>query len=178
MILRQATVQDAEFLLQLRSDPAALKYMPLMKLDLAAMQARIVAAAKRLDCQEQAELMMIVELDGQVIGMVGANQRSPMMQYAEVSYSLQPQYQGRGWATQAVRLWVQQLFAVGYRRLGATISALNLPSQALAERVGFVREGVMREHFVIGDQAQDQVIYGLLASEWLQAKKGSQNVPD
>ncbi|QLI81958.1 GNAT family N-acetyltransferase [Chitinibacter fontanus] len=178
MILRQATVQDAEFLLQLRSDPAALKYMPLVKLDLPAMQARIVAVAKLLDCQGLAELMMIVELDGQAIGMVGANQRSSMMQYTEVSYSLLPQYQGRGLATQALRLWVSQLFAAGYRGLGATISALNLPSQALAERVGFVREGVMREHFVIGSQAQDQVIYGLLASEWQQAQKGSQNVPD
>ncbi|WP_373976462.1 GNAT family N-acetyltransferase [Chitinibacter sp. SCUT-21] len=178
MILRVANEQDAEFLLRLRSDPAALQYMPLMKLDLPAIQARITAAAQQVNCQDNAELMMIVEVDGRAIGMVGANQRSPMMQYAEVSYSLLPQYQGQGLASRALGIWVTQLFAAGYRRLGATISALNRPSLALAERIGFVREGVLRAHFVIGGQAQDQVIYGLLASEWLQAQKGSQNVPD
>lgn len=178
MILRVASEQDAEFLLLLRSDPAALKYMPLMKLDLPAMQARIAAVAKQVNCQDSAELIMIVELDGQAIGMVGANQRSPMMQYAEVSYSLLPQYRRKGLASRALGMWVAQLFAAGYRRLGATISALNVPSLALAERIGFVREGVLRAHFVIGGQAQDQVIYGLLANEWPQTLQGSQNVPD
>ncbi len=178
MILRAATFNDAEFLLALRTDSAALKYMPLLKLDLAAMLARIAAAAQAINQTESAELMYIIELDGVAIGMVGANQRSPLMQYAEIAYSLLPAQRGKGLATQALRLWIEQLLTAGYRRLGAVISVHNQPSLALAARVGFVREGVLRQHFLIAGEAQDQVVFGLLASEWPQTLQGSQNVPD
>ncbi|QKJ66689.1 GNAT family N-acetyltransferase [Deefgea piscis] len=178
MILRAATGSDASFLLALRTDPMALKYMPLLKLDLAAMLTRIAAAAQEINLTESAELMYIIELDGVAVGMVGANQRSPMMRYTEVAYSLLPEWRGKGLATQALCLWIELLLSTGYRRLGALISAHNQPSLTLAARVGFVREGVLRQHFLIAGESQDQVVLGLLASEWPQTLQGSQNVPD
>jgi uncharacterized protein len=49
---------------------------------------------------------------------------------------------------------------------------LNLRSQAALERLGAVKEGVLRSHKPRGDGSRrDSVFYGLLAEEWPEAKR-------
>jgi RimJ/RimL family protein N-acetyltransferase len=49
---------------------------------------------------------------------------------------------------------------------------LNLRSQAAIERLGAVREGVLRSHKPRGDGSRrDSVFYGLLVEEWPTAKE-------
>lgn len=42
----------------------------------------------------------------------------------------------------------------------------NQRSRALAHRLGFVEEGVVREEIAFSNERRDQVAYGLLAAEW------------
>jgi RimJ/RimL family protein N-acetyltransferase len=51
---------------------------------------------------------------------------------------------------------------VGLRRLEADIDPRNLGSAKLLERLGFVREGLLRERWVVGDEISDSALYGLL----------------
>jgi RimJ/RimL family protein N-acetyltransferase len=48
----------------------------------------------------------------------------------------------------------------------ADIDPDNGPSVALVERLGFVREGHLRERWWPYGQPLDSLIYGLLAREW------------
>lgn len=178
MILRPARNEDADFLMSLRCDPESLRFMPLDQLSKAALLARINASADEVRLEDSAELIHLIEFEGRLIGMVGARQRSAQMQYAELTYTILPEWRGRGLATAAMTLWIAQLFAVGYRRLGLMISAGNVASLALAKTLGFQQEGLLHEHFLIGGVPQDQVVLGLLAMEWQQTLQGSQNVPD
>lgn len=178
MILRPATRDDLDFLMSLRCDVESLRFMPLNELSSTELSIRIAECADELKLNDSAELMYVCEFEGGVIGMVGARQRSAQMQYAELTYALLPQWRHRGLATQAMLIWIAQLFAVGYRRLGLMISAENTASLALVKALGFQQEGILREHFLIGGVPQDQVVLGLLATEWQQTLQGSQNVPD
>jgi len=62
-----------------------------------------------------------------------------------------------------------------FRRLNATIPAIYHATLRLAERVGFVREGVRRESVLIGGNWIDEVEFGILYSEVF---NGSNNEED
>lgn len=86
---------------------------------------------------------------------------------AEIGYALHCDHWGRGLAHEALRLALAHAFdALELRRLEADIDPRNSASCALAERMGFVREGLLRERWCVADELQDSAVYGLLARDW------------
>lgn len=87
----------------------------------------------------------------------------------EVGYVTALDCQRRGVALAAMRALIDHLFAhEGVRRIFAEIDADNAPSIALAERLGFIREGVLRQHEITHKGLCDMAIYGMLRSDWHQ----------
>lgn len=86
---------------------------------------------------------------------------------AEVGYSLHPDWQGRGLASEALQLVLGYVFnELGLRRIEADIDPRNLPSCRLVERFGFVREGLLRERWHVNGEICDSAIYGLLRQDF------------
>jgi RimJ/RimL family protein N-acetyltransferase len=52
------------------------------------------------------------------------------------------------------------------RRLEAEVDTRNLASARLLQRLGFAREGLLRQRWVAKGEVKDVEIYGLLRSEW------------
>ncbi len=70
-------------------------------------------------------------------------------------------------ATEAQRLVMGHVFDdLGYRRLEWKCDALNAPSRAAAERLGYRLEGVFRHHVVTKGRNRDTAWYAVLDSEW------------
>jgi RimJ/RimL family protein N-acetyltransferase len=84
---------------------------------------------------------------------------------AAVGYWLAPGARGRGVATHAVRLLARWAFELGVARLELTCGPDNLASQRVAERCGFVREGVLRSHLPFKGGRRDTVVFSLLAGD-------------
>ena len=59
----------------------------------------------------------------------------------------------------------QALGTSGLRRLEAEVDTNNLASNALLQRVGFTREGTLRQRWVGKGRTYDTHLYGLLAGE-------------
>jgi RimJ/RimL family protein N-acetyltransferase len=73
---------------------------------------------------------------------------------------------GHGYAREAVPLALGHAFGkLALNRVEADADPRNLPSCRLLERLGFTREGLLRERWRVGDDVQDSVIYGLLARD-------------
>ncbi|HEU0035191.1 MAG TPA: GNAT family protein [Kofleriaceae bacterium] len=86
---------------------------------------------------------------------------------AEIGYSLQRAHWGQGIAREAVSRVLDHGFTeLGLRRFEADIDPRNAASIALVERLGFRREGLLRERWLVGGEACDSVVYGLLARDW------------
>jgi len=163
--LRAAEPLDALFWAHLRAQPCAQPYMPFAAATPGQLADRLHAGARYVDVHDDAELRRIVLVNGVPAGVLGLSNRSPQMASGELSYQICAQYQRRGVATAALQMFVETLFAAGYRRLYATVSIDNQASRALLARLGFQLEGCLRQHYVIGGRAVDQMIYGLLHSE-------------
>lgn len=92
----------------------------------------------------------------------------------EIGYVFHPQAQGKGYATEAARAALEDVFQ-NHRahRVTAMCNPLNEPSWRLLERLGMRREGHLRQNvFFKTDQGgrplwQDTYVYGILAPEWL-----------
>jgi RimJ/RimL family protein N-acetyltransferase len=56
---------------------------------------------------------------------------------------------------------------MGVRRLEAHVDPRNEASRGLVQRLGFTREGLLRERWVDKGEPTDIEVYGLLSREWL-----------
>jgi RimJ/RimL family protein N-acetyltransferase len=62
---------------------------------------------------------------------------------------------------------------LGLNRVALCTDARNVHSQAAIERLGAVREGVLRSHMVVqGGRVRDSVTYSILVAEWPRVKAG------
>jgi [ribosomal protein S5]-alanine N-acetyltransferase len=87
---------------------------------------------------------------------------------AETGYVLGQAYWSKGYASEAMRGLIAYAFGtLDLRRLEAQINPQNLASCALIERLGFEREGVLRERLFDHGGFCDSAFYGLLRAGWL-----------
>lgn len=87
-----------------------------------------------------------------------------------IGLSLRPAFRGKGLGTDAVRLLCRYGFVTrGLNRLQAETLADNVAMITAAERTGFVQEGTLRRAAWVNGEFADEVILGLLASDWRQA---------
>ena len=81
---------------------------------------------------------------------------------AELGYALAAVHWGRGLAREALRIALTYAFDVlGLRRIEADVDPRNHASCRLLERLGFVREGLLRERWSVAGELQDSAIHGL-----------------
>ena len=104
--------------------------------------------------------------EGSFLGMAALVRIQLDMAEAEVGYIVAPEARGRGVAVRAVRLLSHWAFEdVGLSRLEAWIDPANEPSVRVAERVGFMFEGMRRSVHVKHGVRADMAVYSLLPGE-------------
>jgi RimJ/RimL family protein N-acetyltransferase len=128
-----------------------------------------VAACRRgWDEGTGASFAVLDPADGRLLGSVGMRLADLPPGVAEAGYWVACEARGRGVATHALRLASRWLFReVELERLQLRADALNVPSQRVAEKAGFTREGVLRSmHYNprLGRRV-DFVMFSLLPGE-------------
>jgi RimJ/RimL family protein N-acetyltransferase len=100
------------------------------------------------------------------LGFVGIVDLDLDRQQGEIGYVVTREARGRGVAGRALRLvtdWA--LGDLGLERVELHIDPGNEPSIRVAERIGYVREGVLRSVHFKDDRRQDIAMYSLLRSD-------------
>ena len=104
---------------------------------------------------------------GRVIGTCTLLHVSPVHERAEIGFALARAHWGQGLATEAVGALLRFAFEdLGLHRLEADADPRNERSVRLLERLGFRREGILRERYWVNGERQDTMMLGLLAPEW------------
>ena len=106
-------------------------------------------------------------VDGAIVGTIGVHAVSRPHGTTNVGYWLAEDAQGRGVVTEAVRAYADAAFGPwGLHRMELRAAVENARSRAVAERLGFVEEGVARQAERVGGRRHDLVVYSILALEW------------
>ena len=104
---------------------------------------------------------------GAFVGGVGLNELRPEHRLANLGYWVRSAWARRGVATAAARLAAQFGFEeLLLDRIEILAAFGNKGSQRVAQKLGALREGVLRNRLVIHGQAHDAVVFSLLGSEW------------
>lgn len=165
--LRPLRMEDAQAFFKIWSDSEAVRYFsfPPMQ-DIGQAHARI--AEKLQSSRDGSSVTCVIELSdtGEVLGDCGLFNGVSQSRRAEIGYCLSRKHWGNGYMIEAADALIEQGFKrVGLRRIEADIDPRNQPSIRLIERLGFMREGFLRERWMIGGEIADTVLYGLIQSD-------------
>lgn len=168
LLLRWISEDDIDGLFEVFSDPQVMRYWstaPLAHRDAAAqMQREIVAGNENNTIMKWG---LALRDSNSVIGTTTLFNLNLDNQRAELGYAMGRLHWGKGYMNEALQALLTHAFEVlKLRRLEADVDPRNAASIRTLERLGFQREGFLRERWHVNGEIQDAIFYGLLQREW------------
>lgn len=103
---------------------------------------------------------------GQLVGMVAFPEIDWQGKKASFGYWLSPEFEGRGIVIRCVNELIQYAFDIlDLNRIEISCAEDNVRSRALPEKLGFVQEGILRDHYYLNGDIHNLVVYSLLKSD-------------
>lgn len=113
------------------------------------------------------EFAIAAKETGSVIGRCALFDFEEVNAHARLGYVLGRAHWGEGYMREALTALINCAFSeMDLRRLEASVEAQNTASAGLLRRLGFTKEGVLRERWVTKGETMDAEVYGLLRHEW------------
>ena len=113
------------------------------------------------------ELVFAIEFEGKRAGEVSLKSVRWFNRKAEIAIFILEPFRGKGLAEKALRLLINHAFnTMNFYRLEAEVVDYNPAAKALFEKLGFVKEGILRDAKFFNGSYHDIYAYGLLAKEW------------
>jgi RimJ/RimL family protein N-acetyltransferase len=165
--LRDFLESDLQRLFAIESDPVVVRYQsyaPKTAEECRAYIARDLGAREDRTCFD---LAVTQKDSGLLIGRLGLNVIEPERQIGELWFVLDRALWGHGLMPEAARRIVDFGFREKLlRRVFLECDPRNRGAARLAEKLGMMREGHLREHGLYKGEWCDSLVYGVLAREW------------
>jgi RimJ/RimL family protein N-acetyltransferase len=168
LTLRPLREDDAQALFSMWSDVEAMRYFAFSAMtELEQATERVAQVMKTVDDGEVFVCTVESRATGEVLGDCSLFHINEQCRRAEIGYSLLRKHWGHGYMIEATTALLEHAFdTLNLRRIEADIDPRNTPSARVLERLGFVREGYLRERWIIGDELSDSALYGLLERDY------------
>ena len=140
LTLRPFLAEDAPLLNHIANQEYVLKWMPDWQADIKKTENLIqwFIAQYPLATRSTARVMLAVELEGKLIGLVGLGNKEEVDDEIEIAYFISSLYAGKGYITEAAKAladWAFSNLKMDY--LIAIVETDNFPSQRVVEKCGF-----------------------------------------
>lgn len=113
------------------------------------------------------QLVIIIRSGNILIGDIGIHFLNSDNSQVEIGYTLDKNYQHKGYATEALKIIIDFLFIIlNKHRITASIDPRNKSSVSLVKRLGFRKEAHFRESSLIRNEWTDDLVYAILKKEW------------
>ncbi len=111
---------------------------------------------------------LVEKESGTVMGWCGFHTWYTQHQRAELGYVLNSdQYKRMGYMKEAMHQVLNYGFDImKLHRIEAFVSPLNVPSLKLMNHFGFIREGLLREHYFKNNNMEDSLVFSILVHEF------------
>ena len=170
LLLRPFTEADTDAIFALQSNPRVLRYWDTPPWHERAQAERFIArCAQMAQAGSGARLAIERAADGLFIGWCTLMNWDPTYRSAMMGYCLAEAAWGQGFATEAAGAVLQWAFnTLDLNRVQSEADTRNIASGRVLEKLGFLREGTLRENCIVNGEISDSWIYGLLRREWEQ----------
>lgn len=167
LVLRPMRRSDAAALLPLFRDDETLRYWAFGPIETPAQMHDIIAG--NLPPQNAPQSSFAITREGRTVGVVNFYRHQDRM--AGLGYILDKTLWGQGYVSEAIDAALDHGFGtLNLHRIWLEIDPRNHGSIRVAEKCGFVAEGVARESFLLGGAYLDSVYYAMLREEWMRMR--------
>lgn len=166
LMLRRADLNDIESLFALRSDKETMKYIPRpVATTLEEISEFLKLTDEKISTNEMINWAITLKGNSKMIGTIGYYHIKPEHYRAEIGYMLLPDFQGRGYITEAINQVINYGFnEMKLHSIEALIDPANLASAKVLEKCNFIKEGHFKESEFYNGQFIDTIIYSKLKS--------------
>lgn len=129
--------------------------------------------ATRADADDRLDLAVTERGSGAWLGEVVINEVDLDNRACNFRIALSAHARDRGVGTEATRLVTDHVFGEiepAMNRISLGVYAFNPRAIAVYERVGFVREGLLRQTLRWNDEYVDEIVMAMLRTDWSQAR--------
>jgi len=166
--LRMLVESDIDSLFEIFSNEQVMRYWsgpPLVDREAARALFEEIALANSLGSMKKWGIATLA--DDTVIGTATLFNLELSNGRAEIGYAQSRSVWGQGFMNEALQALLNYAFnQLKFRRLEADVDPRNIASIRTLERLGFQREGFLRERWHVNGEIQDAYFYGLLRREW------------
>lgn len=107
----------------------------------------------------------VIDIDGKAVGGISLDKLEPQLK-CDLGYWLGSQYWGQGIMTEAVRLIADYAFKkLKLKRIEANIYGPNIGSMRIVEKLGFKKEGQMRNYAYVNKKLVQGTMYSLIPGD-------------
>ena len=168
LLLRPMRQEDAPALFSIFSDPRVMSYWstpPWTSIETASEM--IDRDLRAMPAGEHVRLGIERTEDKLFLGTCILFDLMEQCRRAEVGYGLAYSAWGRGYMSEALLALLDYGFSeLKLNRIEADVDPRNVASAKTLERLGFKREGLLRERWIVGGEVSDSAMYGLLLRDW------------
>ncbi|WP_112248440.1 GNAT family N-acetyltransferase [Kribbella monticola] len=166
--LRAVTSVDADALFALHSNAYVLRYWDSPPWSDRARAAHFIAASEQMATEGSGVRLAMDRLsDGTFVGWCSLTRWNPEYRSASLGYCLGEAAWGNGYATEGARALLHWAFGtLDLNRVQAEADTRNAASARVLEKLGFLREGTLREDCIVNGEVSDSWVYGLLRRDW------------
>ena len=164
LLLRRINENDADEVLALRGNPEIMKYIPrpLAKTKEDALE-HIAMIEDKIINNIGINWGITLKGNDKIIGIIGHYRIQPENHRAEIGYMSLPEYNGKGYITEAIKAVVAYGFDhMNLHSIEAVIDPGNIASEKVLLKNGFVKEAHILENELWEGKFWDTVIYSLL----------------
>ena len=168
LLLRPFTEGDTDAIYALMSNAYVLRYWDAPPWSERTRADRFIARCKAME-QEGSGVRLAIErtADWVFIGWCAFMEWNPNYRSGMIGYCLDNTAWGHGFATEAAGAVLQWAFGtLDLNRVQSGADTRNRASERVLEKLGFVREGTLREDCIVNGEVSDDSVYGLLRREW------------
>ncbi|HLN97851.1 MAG TPA: GNAT family N-acetyltransferase [Pyrinomonadaceae bacterium] len=166
--LRSICAEDVDDFYSIYSDPEVMRYWSTPPLpDRKAAAKLIKEIHEGFSRRELLKWGITLKSEGRLIGSVTLFHPDFTHRRSEIGYALGRKYWRQGYMQETLTAVINYGFSeLNLHRIEADVDPRNAASITTLERLGFQREGYLRERWHVNGEIQDAFFYGLLKPEW------------
>ncbi len=168
LVLRALEPGDAPAIFAILADPETVRYWSTPPMQSVAEAEALIARDAQYIAEGSGQRWALCPREGgDTIGTISLFRFDEQSDRAEIGYVLARETWGKGFMSEALSAVIDYAFdTLHLRRLEADTDPRNEGSVKLLARMGFAREGLLRERWVVAGEISDTLFSGLLAREW------------
>lgn len=167
LTLKKMTMRDLDDFIEYKGDPNYYEFQPGSPMTSQKCKEKLENIIERYNNKDKPFLMWGIYFNNKLIGTISINGYNDICKSCSLAYGINKKFQRQGFAFEVSSYIIDFIFSTtDINRIDLAAWDGNIASQNLANKLGFIQEGVERQARVKNDKFFDVYHYGLLREDW------------